>query len=364
MNLLDAYNAAVSREEIDDDRLQRQLLEPLNSLADSLKSPAKVWLPWRRKQPAPGVYIYGPVGVGKTFLMDLFYDSVEIREKKRFHFHHFMQQVDARLRTLQGTKNPLQQIARELSSSTRLLCFDEFMVDDVAYAMILADLLLAIFKQGISLVATSNTEPDNLYLKGVQRQRFLPAIAAIKAHCKVFGLGDQRDYRRGRQVEINAFLTPLNAENKQLFVKQFDNWAPDAVAHTELTIQNRAIPVVKCNSRTVWFDFKVICNLPRSQLDYLEIADRFDTVFVSDIPVLGEKDTVLAILLVHFVDVMYDRGVKLILSADAPIDELYVSGEMSVAFKRTASRLQEMQSTDYLQRHPHREADALSHWVS
>jgi cell division protein ZapE len=361
MSLTNLYDEAVARGDIDDDVLQRQVLVSLELLTEKLTASKRAWFSWGRKKTIQGVYILGPVGVGKTFLMDLFYDQVPIQEKKRFHFHHFMQQVDARLRVLQGVKNPLQRIADEVAHSTKLLCFDEFMVDDVAYAMILSELLQGIFNRGVTLVATSNTRPDDLYLKGVQRARFLPAIAAIKKHCDVINLGDKRDYRLGRALEINTYLTPLGTDTSELFSRQFDLLAPQATTQDGLIVQNREISFIKRTDRIVWFDFKVICNLPRSQLDYLEIANRFDTVFVSEIPVMGEKDTIFAILLIRFVDVMYDRGIKLILSAAAPIEELYPQGEMSHAFKRTSSRLQEMQSIGYLQRHPHRVDEDLSH---
>lgn len=360
MSLLTRYEDAIIRKDIKDDPLQRQVLAPLQRLTDELQqAPRGFWL-WRKKTPCQGLYLYGPVGVGKTFMMDLFYDNLAIKEKKRFHFHHFMQQVDERLRALQGQKNPLQRIADELAEGARLLCFDEFMVDDVAYAMILSDLMQAIFQRGVSLVATSNTRPDDLYLKGVQRQRFMPVIAAIKTHCEVVNLGDHRDYRLGRLPDMATWLTPLNEANAQRFAEQFEQITGTPQQDGHLILQHREVPCLGCSDTAVWFDFRVICNLPRSQLDYLEIANRFDTVFVSDIPCLGENDTVLAIMLIHFVDVMYDRGIRLILSAAVPITQLYEAGEMSQAFRRTSSRLQEMQSVDYLQRHPHRMAEELS----
>lgn len=354
MNLLDAYEAAVAAGDINDDPEQRQVLTPLETLRSSLLSTKKSWFSWGRKALPSGVYLYGAVGVGKTFLMDLFFDNVEIMEKKRFHFHHFMQQIDAQLRQLQGQKNPLKHIAAKLAKTTQLLCFDEFMVDDVAYAMILAELLQALFNQGLVLVATSNTRPDDLYLKGVHRKRFLPAIAAIKAHCQVLKLNEQQDYRLGREVEMNTYLYPLNETTTQQMTLQFAQLAPEGKSAVMLEVQNRQISTLRCAQHVVWFDFRVICNLPRSQLDYLEIARRFDTIFVSDIPVLGENDTVFAILLINFIDVMYDQGIILILSAAVPIPELYLKGEMSQEFKRTASRLQEMQSIDYRKRHPRR----------
>jgi cell division protein ZapE len=354
MNLIAQYNNAVKRGDIVEDALQRQLLSPLETLSQALMAPKKHWFNWGKRQPISGLYLYGPVGVGKTFLMDLFYDEVALAHKKRFHFHHFMQQIDAQLRRLQGQKNPLKRIATDFAKSTRLLCFDEFMVEDVAHAMILAELLHALFDNGVALVATSNTRPEDLYLNGLHRERFIPAIAAIKSHCQVLSLGDKRDYRLGRAPELNTYIFPLGSDALEQLRRQFEALAPMAQSAGLLRIQNRDIPYIKCAEHAIWFDFKVICNLPRSQLDYLEIAEKFDTVVISDIPLLSEKDTVFAILLVHFIDVMYDRGVRLILSAAVPIDELYKEGEMSQDFKRTSSRLQEMQSADYLQRHPRR----------
>ena len=354
MSLLTKYDEDIRAQNLVDDPVQRQLLVPLDTLVQDLATPRRRWFHWGKTATIQGFYLYGPVGVGKTFLMDMLFEAVTIPEKKRFHFHHFMQQIDAQLRRLQGQKNPLKRIAAELATSTRLLCFDEFMVEDVAYAMILAELLSALFAKGVVLVATSNIPPDELYRQGPHRDRFLPAITAIKSHCQVFNLGNQRDYRLGRASLVNTYLFPLGDTTRNQLASQFNKMAPDGQSGVLLTVQNREIVCVKYTDHVVWFEFKVICNLPRSSLDYLEIADRFDTIFVSDIPVLGEKDTVFAILLVHFIDVMYDRGIRLILSAAVPIDELYTEGEMSHDFKRTSSRLQEMQSADYLRRHPRR----------
>jgi len=421
--LIEQYDGAIERGEIENDTRQRELVITMQRLADELDTPEKSWFPWRRPatiklsqdptklcqeptsrglsagssdpgierdfwiprtscgtsgrtscgtwgrfnlmavwrraKPPRGLYLYGPVGVGKTFLMDLLFDNVAITAKKRFHFHHFMQQVDAQLRRLQGEKDPLQRIAAELAESTRLLCFDEFLVEDVAYAMILSDLLQALFNKGVVLVATSNTLPDNLYLKGVQRARFLPAIAAIKANCDVLCLGNQRDYRLGRDLIFETYIYPLQPQTDALLEKQFNLLAPENNSNGEITVQYRKIPYIHCSETAIWFAFNIICHTPRSQLDYLEIADRFEAVFVSDIPVLGKHDTLAAILLIHFVDVMYDRGIRLIVSAAVPIDQLYCEGEMLDAFKRTYSRLQEMQSVDYQRRHPRRAVQSL-----
>ncbi|MFA5958906.1 MAG: cell division protein ZapE [Tatlockia sp.] len=361
MKLISYYEAAIATGDINDDAQQRRVLHSLQRLKDDLEKPQKPLFPWLRKQSVKGIYLYGPVGVGKTYLMDLFYAQCVEPQKARFHFHHFMQQIDAQLRLRQGQKDPLKRIAADLAKRFRLLCFDEFLVHDVAIAMILAELLQALFANGVTLMVTGNTAPDALYLNGVQRPRFLPAIALIKTRCEVIGLNYQQDYRLGREVDLKTYVYPLNRETDTLLQEQFAGLAENAKQEGVLCIQNREIPFIQCGAQEVWFDFRVICNLPRSQLDYLEIADRFDTVFVSGVPVLTERDTVFAILLIHLIDVLYDRGIKLVISSAVPLEALYIEGEMRSEFMRTQSRLQEMQSQDYLRRHPWRhEQDLLS----
>lgn len=361
MTLVQEYDAAITRGDIEDNPMQREVLLSLQRLSLALDRPVvSSWLPWRKQPLIKGVYLFGEVGVGKTYLMDLFYQKVSEPGKARFHFHHFMQQIDAQLRKRQGQKNPLQAIAADFAQTTRLLCFDEFLVNDVAYAMILADLLKALFAHGVVLVATSNMAPDNLYRNGVHRERFIPAIELIKARTEVINLGVKKDYRLGRDLRFDAYLTPLGSETTRRMKEQFEFLAPVFQEQGELIVQNRAIPFVCSGERIVWFDFRIICNLPRSQLDYLEIASRFDTIFVSDVPELTDKDTVHAILLVHFIDVLYDLGIRLVLSAAVPLEQLYTQGEMLHEFRRTLSRLQEMQSVDYLKRHPwHRARDMV-----
>ena len=359
MKLMDYYDAAVACADIQDDPAQRAIILPMQRVADELAKPKSSWFHWGRKTEMQGLYLYGPVGVGKTFLVDMFYQYVAEGHKSRFHFHQFMQQVDASLRRLQGTKNPLQHIAAKLAKTTRLLCFDEFLVYDVADAMILSDLLQAILAQGVVLVATSNTSPDNLYLNGVHRERFIPAIEIIKQHCEVVALAHPGDYRLGRPHLSKAYLTPLDKAAHQALVAQFSTIASHVMDKVDISVQKRLIPCIKRGERAVWFEFDVICNLPRSQLDYLEIADRFDTVFVSNIPILTSNDTVRAILLIHFIDVMYDRGIRLILSAAVPATQLYLSGEKLKEFQRTLSRLEEMQSEDYSRRHQRRQLQSL-----
>lgn len=354
MMLLNHYLAAIERGDINDDPSQRKILEHMQRLADDLAKPKPLWFNCWNKNIIKGLYIYGPVGVGKTYLVDLFYQHVAEQHKARFHFHHFMQQIDARLRAVQGHKDPLQFIAKEIAQSTRLICFDEFLVNDVAYAMILAELLQAMSRQGIILVISSNTKPDDLYLNGVQRARFLPAIDLIKKNCEILHLNVDTDYRLGREPLLDAYFYPLNAQTEKAMESQFSLLAHEVQENGAILIQNRDIPYIKYSYKLIWFSFDVLCNLPRSQLDYLEIAEEFDTIFISNIPCLTEKHTAQAIMLIYFIDVMYDRGIKVIISAEVPVNELYTKGEMLDTFRRTLSRLVEMQSSDYLSRHPRR----------
>jgi cell division protein ZapE len=359
MTLMTEYDAAIERGEINDDPLQRDILTYMERLADDLKKANSSWFSRIHKSHIQGLYIYGPVGAGKTYLVDLFYDHVAEPKKARFHFHHFMQQIDAQLRRLQGQKDPLRQIAKTLAKSIRVLCFDEFLVHDVAYAMILAELLQALIAQGVILVISSNTLPNDLYKNGVHRARFLPAIAAINQNCDVLNLNEQRDYRIGREPLVDAYLHPLNARTKQTMAHQFTQLAGAFEEQGFIVIQNRDIPYLQCGKTSIWFAFDVLCNLPRSQLDYLEIADKYDNIFVSDVPVLTENHTLQTIMFIHFIDVMYDRGINIIISAAVPVAELYVKGELAETFKRTLSRLIEMQSVDYLNRHPKRQVQEM-----
>ena len=352
MTIMEGYEALVERGDIEDDPEQRQILPVFNRVSAALKqSPFKKRWPWSKSNLKRGIYLYGPVGSGKTFLMDLFYQELAEPLKARLHFHHFMQQIDVQLRRLQGHKDPLKYLAREMAKSIQVLCFDEFLVYDVAQAMILAELLQALFAEGIILVTTSNTPPDDLYLNGVQRQRFIPAIELIKSHCEVISLSHQRDYRLDREQSLETYFYPLTSQNETKLAEQFAKLESNPQESGKLLIQNREIPFIKCGEKSVWFDFEVICNLPRSQLDYLELADRFSAIFVSNIPDLTKCSAVLVILFINLVDVFYDRGIRLVLSVEVPLMELYVEGEMASEFKRILSRLEEMQSLDYKRRH-------------
>jgi cell division protein ZapE len=358
MKLVDRYNALITAGDVDDNLLQREVLDQLQVLADELEKSEASWFTWNKKK-VKGLYLYGPVGVGKTFLIDLFYDCLPLKKKSRFHFHHFMQQIDAQLRRVQGQKDPLRLIAKEIAKATRILFFDEFLVDDVAYAMILAELLQALIREGLVIIVSSNTKPDDLYVKGVHRERFIPAINLIKEECTVMELSQQRDYRLGRQPLLDAYTYPLNDETERAMDEQFMLLVPVADTNKSIVIQGRAIPYIKHGLQSIWFAFNNLCNFPRSQLDYLEIADRFEHVFISGVPNLTVNHTAQAIMFINLIDVLYDRGIKVIISAAVPMNELYQEGELFEPFKRTLSRLNEMQSVDYLNRHPKREVQNI-----
>lgn len=346
--LTDYYQDAIDRLEIGNDDHQRVILEKMQRICDALLPSKRRFWPRRKPKSIQGMYLYGPVGAGKTFLFDLLYQHVTESRKARFHYHQFMQYVDSALRHLQGQANPLKIIAARLAKTTRLLFLDEFLVQDIADAMILSELLQALFANGMILIATSNTKPDDLYWDGLQRARFLPAIAEINTHCEVVSIEESRDYRLGKVPSIQAYHYPLNQETSAQMQTQFQLIAKHPLDNYELQIQNRTIHCIQVAEQAVWFSFQVICNIPRSQLDYLELAQRFKTIFVSDIPQFTEDDTTKVTLFMHFIDVMYDKHIHVILSAAVPLESLYPKGCLTQGFQRTLSRLEEMQSVDYL----------------
>ncbi|OGV31307.1 MAG: cell division protein ZapE [Legionellales bacterium RIFCSPHIGHO2_12_FULL_35_11] len=350
MSLMEKYDLAVKSKDIQDDLSQRKVVVELDKLNTNLNN-LNSWFSFTKSSSINGLYIMGPVGVGKTYLMDLFYNNLALKKKARFHFHHFMQQIDKKLRELQGHSDPIIKVVQLLAKKVKILCLDEFLINDVAYAMIMAQLLKALFQQKITLVVTTNTAVDELYLDGVGRERFLGAIELIKKNCELIRLHGGHDYRVGRGHSLQSYLFPLNNENNKTLEDQFKLISKDEKASGEICILNRPIPFVKSGNNSIWFEFGEICDMPRCQLDYLEIANYFDTIFISNIPVLDKKDTVKTLLFMHFVDVAYDRGIRLVLSAEVPHEKLYSQGELFKQFARTVSRLEEMQSEDYIKRH-------------
>ncbi len=288
------------------------------------------------------------MGGGKSFVIDLFFDSVKTQRKIRIHFHKFMQQIDSDLRRLQGVTDPLKIVAKNLSKSARVICLDEFLVHDIADAMILTKILPHLINNNIILIITANTPPDKLYLHGLQRREFLPAIELLKEHCDVLQLQSITDYRLKELKELQAYLWPINKENEAKMEKEFRLFASDFCDEEKIIIQNRTILCKKISEKAVWFDFDVICNIPRSQLDYLELAQKFKIFFISGVEPLDKLNPSRASLFIKLIDVLYDKKNKLIILATHPINKLYVDGILLSSFERTTSRLHEMDSKEYL----------------
>ncbi|MBT8136859.1 MAG: AFG1 family ATPase [Gammaproteobacteria bacterium] len=299
--------------------------------------------------PERGLYLWGGVGRGKTYLMDLFYELLPFAAKRRSHFHRFMQDIHAQLGALGETRDPLPQIAAGIAAKTRILCFDEFYVADIGDAMILGNLLAALFDNGVTLVATSNVAPHDLYHDGLQRQRFMPAIELLQKHTQVMEIGDGADYRLRVLQSAEIYHSPLDRQAAANLQHYMTALAPDQ-PRTEAVIEinGRDIATRQRADGVAWFDFDAICTAPRSAADYLEIARLFHTVLLSDIPILDESRDDDMRRFIGLVDVFYDHRVKLILSAAAPPDQLYVGERLAFECRRTRSRLTEMQTTDYL----------------
>ncbi len=296
-----------------------------------------------------GLYLWGEVGRGKTFLMDLFFDTLPLQKKTRIHFHRMMADVQGRLKALGEIEDPLDQVAADIARQTRVLCFDEFYVNDIADAMILGRLLESLFRRGVTLVATSNSRPAELYPNGLQRERFLPAIDLLETHTEVLHLDGSTDYRLRLLQQAGTYLTPVNAYALAKLSHYFQEIASgDVIEEQSIEVLGREIPTERCATGVVWFDFHDVCDGPRSQQDYIEIARGYATVVVSNIPVLGVEMENQARRFIALVDEFYDRKVKLIVSAAAEIESLYAGEKLAFEFQRTTSRLIEMQSTAYL----------------
>ncbi|CAM3860873.1 cell division protein ZapE [Parendozoicomonas haliclonae] len=305
------------------------------------------------KEPCQGLYFWGGVGRGKTWLVDTFYDCLPFENKMRTHFHRFMKRVHEELRTLDGQKNPLVIVAQRLAKEARVICFDEFFVSDITDAMILAKLLDELFKNGVSLVATSNIVPDGLYKDGLQRDKFLPAIALLNKYLDVVNVDSGIDYRLRVLEQAELYHHPLGDEATQAMDKNFQALATDKKQireQDELIVEGRPIAYRKVCEDIIWFTFEALCDGPRSQNDYIELAKEFHTVLVSDVPQMGRATDDQARRFINMVDEFYDRGVKLIMSGAVPYLELYTEGKLEFEFQRTLSRVQEMQSHEYLAR--------------
>ena len=301
------------------------------------------------RPPIPrGVYMYGGVGRGKSFLMDCFFQAVPLTRKTRLHFHEFMREVHRELQELKGIADPLEELGKRIARRFRLICFDEFHVADVTDAMILHRLLDALFRNRISIVTTSNFHPDELYPNGLHRDRILPAIELLKAHLEVINVDAGTDYRRRTLEDMNLYLTPLNDENEAALKQAFEALSEAKDEDRKLMIEHRALWARRRAGGVVWFDFQTLCGGPRSQNDYLELASQFHTVILSEVPEMPVRLASEARRFTWLVDVLYDRRVKLIISAAVPAEQLYTEGPLAHEFPRTVSRLQEMRSAEYL----------------
>lgn len=352
----DRYHAKLQSGEFQEDPAQAQVVALLDDLFVRLNSrPVRQSFVARllaRFKPEPmieGLYIWGGVGRGKTMLMDLFFDCLPEDRRLRMHFHRFMRHVHKGLQTWSGHADPLRKVAAELAQQADVLCFDEFFVSDIGDAMILGEVMAALFERGVTLVATSNVEPSRLYENGLQRRRFLPAIELLERHTHVHHMSDGMDFRLRALEQAEIYHYPLDAGAEDSLARSFAALAPgDPMHDQELLIEGRVMRAKRLIDDVVWFEFKELCEGPRSQNDYIELAMEFHAVLVSNIPILDEKKEDAARRFISLVDEFYDHGVKLLISADAPIPELYQGNRLRFEFERTQSRLFEMQSHEYL----------------
>ena len=349
------YQLKLETGEFHQDAAQAQVVQALEDLHQRLAAreiPKPGLLGWWRKakpEPVRGLYVWGGVGRGKTMLMDLFYDGLPEDRRLRMHFHRFMRRVHRDLTELAGTANPLDTVAERFAADADAICFDEFFVSDIGDAMILAELLQKLFALGVTLVATSNVDPRNLYENGLQRRRFLPAIDLLYAHTDVLHVDAGVDFQLRALEQAEIYHSPLDAAAEESLSKSFAALAPD-VPQTDVTlmIEGREIAARKVADDVVWFEFAELCEGPRSQNDYIELALEYHAVLVSNLPVMTSAKEDAARRFISLVDEFYDHGVKLIISAAAPITEIYQGERLRFEFERTQSRLLEMQSHDYL----------------
>ncbi|WP_462159409.1 cell division protein ZapE [Pseudoalteromonas sp. GB56] len=363
--IIGQYNQLIALQKIVPDAVQLKALERLSELAQQLESAAaKPSFFWQRKKQIKGVYLFGPVGRGKSMIMDLFFAQVAITKKQRLHFHHFMAWVHERLQALQGHKNPMQRIAKEYAVDTQLLCFDEFFVSDIGDAMIMARLFEALFAQGVVLVATSNCEPQYLYRNGLQRSRFLPTIALLEAHCDVYDVSGEQDYR----LQGFAGFTHYFQYRPDVLTQRFEKEQSTSQQSRSLTVHHRNITFLGMSASAGCIDFFELCGLGRASADYMVLAQRFDVLYVDNVPAMGvqpvtnhtaqgieegyirEHDAVHSSVyddearrFIALVDEFYDNGKLIIIAAHADIYHLYQGERLAFEFARTQSRLIEMQ---------------------
>ena len=334
------------------EELRQRLCRPPAALGARLSSWMGGLLPHHASRtPHRGLYLWGGVGRGKTWLMDLFFESLPIGARRRRHFHRFMHELHRELAELRDVETPLERIAQRLAREMRVLCFDELYVADIADAMILGGLFEGLLRHGVTLVATSNLPPAELYRDGLQRQRFLPAIALLEQHLEVLKVGGTLDYRLRQLTQAGVFLDSAASDTRARLAALYGELADHGVELCgSIEIEGRPIAVVRASECVVWFEYAALCAGPRSQNDYIEIARQYQSVIVANVPLLAATDDDEARRFIALVDEFYDRNVNLILSAAARPEQLYRGTRLGTLFARTASRLTEMQSEEYLAR--------------
>lgn len=353
---LERYQAALATGDFSEDAVQLAAVTYMDNLyheiIKSQDSSGGGWFSslFKSKPVMPkGLYMWGGVGRGKTWMMDMFYESLPIKRKMRMHFHHFMQRVQRELVALKGQADPLKKVADIIHQEAVVICFDEFFVSNVSDAMILGDLFSMLFDRGITLVATSNIEPSGLYKNGIHRDRFLPAIAQVEKHTTVMNIDAGIDYRLRLLKQAELYSSPLTDDTKDWLSERFDTLAGgQTISTSPIVIGGRNIDVIKRTETMLLADFRALCMQPRSAVDFIEIANDFDTVMVDNVPALNDTLMDPTRRFIYLVDEFYDRRVKLLIRAEQSILTLYQGEKLAFEIERTRSRLLEMQSEEYL----------------
>lgn len=348
------YAQAIASGQFMPDEAQAEAVRELNRVWEELisryKASKKAFRRFRRQTAPQGVYMWGGVGRGKTWLMDQFYDAVPFRRKTRMHFHHFMQHVHKELNKNSGKQNPLDIVADQIYKDAVVICFDEFFVSNVTDAMIISDLFQKLFTRGITLVATSNIAPDGLYKNGIHRDRFIPTIEMVKKHCKILNVDAGVDYRLRVLKQAQLFKAPLTHDHQVWIAQRFAALTQtQTVSEEPITINNRIVETIGHTEDVLWCEFRELCMKPRSPADFIEMANIYNTILVSNVPDLNDVLSEGTRRFIYLVDEFYDRGVKLILTSNASIIDIYSGERLAFEIERTRSRLLEMQSDEYLQ---------------
>ncbi|MFT6836393.1 MAG: cell division protein ZapE [Francisellaceae bacterium] len=353
MLLLTAYRDYIHQHNYEEDTIQEEAIAILQRIINDFDRQPKRktrWLSFSKKltsDPIKGTYFWGGVGRGKTFIMDLFYDNIKIEEKTRIHFNHFMKEVHGSLHKYSGTKNSLHLVADDWATKCRLICFDEFFVEDIADAMILGGLFTMLFERGVCLVATSNVKPNLLYAGGLQRESFLPAIKALIANVEVFNLDAGVDYRWREIIQSERYFYPLKTANTmldKLFKLATNN---DFLMNQTLLLEGRHVNAYATSEYHVWFDFNEICGYGRGVSDYIDIASKYKTVFISNLHLLDSRYEEEARRFIALIDELYDKRIITVISAEIPMQEIYCGDRLKFEIQRTISRIKEMQSEEY-----------------